>query len=158
MSCFKGVSNLISQKTRSAYIEETHMYCLFLILTSSLSLFLLSSQDLNIVWGSKWRQEDKGGDMAGSLGREWSENTGKKGNTVDVFSQPWGRCVHFLMLFLPFFLSLCAGLFVDAVVGAVSVAVAGYTLGHLGNVLMPDGFCRYTESAGTHRYANAPLA
>lgn len=62
------------------------------------------------------------------------------------------------MLFLPFFLSLSAGLFVDAAVGAVSVAVAGYTLGHLGNVLVPVCFCRYTDSTGTHRYANAPLA
>lgn len=158
MSCFRGVSNLISQKIRSAYIEETHV-----LLLSSLDLIPLLLP--SVFSGSEHclrkqvkTEEDKGGDMAGSLGREWSENTGKKGNTVDVFSQPWGRCVHFLMFFLPFFLSLCDGLFVDAAVGAVSVAVAGCTLGHLGNVLVPVGFCRYTESAGTHRYDNVPLA
>lgn len=65
-------------------------------------------------------------------------------------------CVDFSMLSLS--LSLCAGLSVDAAVGAVSVAVAGCTLRHLGNVLVPVGFCGHTESAGTHRYANAPLA
>lgn len=103
--------------------------------------------------------ENRGGDMAGLQGREWSENTGQKGNTVDVFSQPWGRLWLMCRLsMLSLSLSLCAGLSVDAAVGAVSVAVAGCTLRHLGNVLVPVGFCGHTESAGTHRYANAPLA
>lgn len=62
------------------------------------------------------------------------------------------------MLSLAFFLSLCPGLSPDEAVGAVSVAVAGCSPGHLGNVLVPVGFCRYTESAGTHRYVKALLA
>lgn len=67
-------------------------------------------------------------------------------------------CLHFSTLSLAFFLSLCPGLSLDEAVGAVSVAVAGCTLGHLGNVLVAVGFCGYTESAGTHRYVKALLA
>ncbi len=100
--CLKGVSNLNAQKTKSAYSwREAHV----LLYTSfDLIPLLLPS----VISGSEpWlrkrvkTEEDQEGDMAGSQGREWSESTGQKGNTVDVSSQPWGRLWLMFTRFIP---------------------------------------------------------
>lgn len=93
--CFKGVSNLNAQKTKSAYSwREAHI--LLFISFDLIPLLLPSVLSGSEPWLRKRvkTEEDQEGDMAGSQGREWSESTGQKGNTVDVSSQPWGRLTY----------------------------------------------------------------
>ncbi len=143
-------------------VEERHMYCFIPHLTSSLSSFLLSSQDLNRDWGSEWRQR-RTKKETWLAHREESDQRAQDRKVTQLTSPhnleaDCDLCLHVSSLSLAFFLSLGLGLSLDEAVGAVSVAVAGCPLGHLGNVHVPVGFCGYTESAGTHRYVKALLA
>ncbi len=74
-------------------VEERHMYCFIPHLTSSLSSFLLSSQDLNRDWGSEWRQRrtKKETWLAHREESDQRAQDRKVPQLTSPSSQPWGR-------------------------------------------------------------------
>lgn len=137
--------------------EETHMYYFFLSLDLIPILIPPVFSGSEHFWGSKWRQRSTKEETWLAGRAESDQRTQERKVTLWRILTTLRQTVTSVYTFhcssLPFF-----SLFADAAVGALCVAVAGCALGHLGNVLVPDGFCGYTESAGTHRYAKVPLA